>query len=98
MATAFASFCFGIDSLRCRKPSVFGVKSYRDLLNRVHPWARKPGSDRKLHISLINFFETAIQAEIDINVWRSKRLRSMSYFLLFSGFATAMTLICFFVD
>ena len=95
---SFSSFCSGIDSLRGREDSVFGIKSYAKLLSDIHRWAKNPDSERKLNISLISFLETAINAEKRINAWRAKRLRIMSYLLLFSGFATMMTIICFFMD
>ena len=95
---SFSSFCSGIDSLRGREDSVFGIKSYAKLLSDIHRWAKNPDSERKLNISLISFLETAINAEKRINAWRAKRLRIMSYLLLFSGFATMMTIICFFME
>ncbi len=98
MFVAFVSFCLGIDSLRGREESSFGLKSYSELLDRAFIWGRKGDSDRKLAISLIKFFETAIKAEKSINIWRAKRQRAMSYILLFSGFATGMSIICYFVD
>ena len=94
---SFFAFCFGVDTLRGRDESVFGVKSYNKVLSDAYLWANKPGSDRKLKISLINFLETAINAEKQINTWRAKRLRGMSHLLLFSGLATGMTVICKFL-
>lgn len=95
---SFLSFCFGIDSLRGREASSFGVKSYSDLLDKTFSLGRSSDSTRKLNISLIKFFETAIDAEKRINIWRAKRQRYMSYLLLFSGVSTGMTVICYFID
>ncbi|MCJ7602071.1 MAG: hypothetical protein MUO63_11305 [Desulfobulbaceae bacterium] len=95
---AFIVFCIGIDSLRTREKSVFGIENYSYLLERVYGWAFADGSDRKLDLTLIDFYESAISAEIKSNIWRAGRMKLMSISLLFSGFFTTMAVICSFVD
>jgi hypothetical protein len=93
---SFLVFCIGIDSLRVREKSIFGLEKYNDLTERAYEYAKCSGSRRKLQLCLIDFFETAIDSEIKNNVWRGGRLRIMSILLLFSGISLAMTIITYF--
>ncbi len=98
ISLSFLVFCIGIDSLRVREKSIFGLEKYNDLTDRAYKYAKSTGSRRKLQLCLIDFFETAIDSEIKNNVWRGGRLRAMSILLLFSGLALAMTIITYFVQ
>jgi hypothetical protein len=91
----FIAFGLGIDSLRVREKSVFGIEKYNELVTRAYTDAQEDGSCRKMQLSLIDFFEKAIAAEIKNNVWRGRRLRRMSIILLFSGASLGMELITY---
>jgi hypothetical protein len=94
---SFGAFCFGIDSLRGRDLSVLGIESYSELKHQVRDLAKKPRSVKILNLSLITFFENAINVEKKKNSERTRKLHIISALLLGSGVATGLSIISYFI-